>query len=230
MPFCEEKTTRKRIDRTSNTTTTNTYNTNNYTNNNYTNNTNNANQDLLSLSAPTGTRTTAYTNTASTSYRYTNDTNADVNSTDLSLPNQYRGTSSGLKLPKQQKKERIGPQLNGMNFSLDPLIKGETAVPIWHHPFFFDLYADPFKKELIRKDPMTNIPAAIRMKYAYYLMRSALIKIKLEEESNDNVKAVLHHVLKLFSYAIDMTEKFPASAKDASKYVYSICVHVFMCI
>jgi hypothetical protein len=51
-----------------------------------------------------------------------------------------------------------------------------------------------------------------------YIVRSALMKIKFEEETNEGIKAVIHFVLKIFNEGIDMCEKFPQGKKDSTRF------------
>jgi hypothetical protein len=135
-----------------------------------------------------------------------------------SNPDSISTVSSTLKLPKGYKKDKAAPSLDGRSHSLEPMDKNSTSMPIWHHILFLDLFTDPFKRSLVTKDHIIETPVSIRIRYACYVVRSALLKLDLNEETNENVKAVLHHALKVFSEGVDLCEKFPADIKDATRY------------
>lgn len=155
---------------------------------------------------------TSSTSFAATSYASTTGGVTDL--LDMNIP----PPKPGLKLPKGYRKGTGTSKFNGMAFSLDPIAKTDSPCPIWHHTLFIDLFADAFKKKIVTKDPVLSVSVGQRMRFATYVIRSAMMKLDLEHEQSDSIRAVNHHVLKVVSEAIETCDMFPNSAKDSAKY------------
>lgn len=148
---------------------------------------------------------------AATSYA---STSGSTDLLDMNMP----PPKPGLKLPKGYKKGSGGSKFVGAAFSLDPIARTDPPCPIWHHTLFIDLFGDAFKKKIVAKDPVLSVPVGQRMRFANYVIRSAMLKLDLEHEQSDSIRAVNHHVLKVVSEAVETCDMFPNSVKDSAKY------------
>jgi hypothetical protein len=99
--------------------------------------------------------------------------------------------------------------------SIDPKL---SPVPIWHQSFFVDLFLDPFKRNLIDKDPSEDQPALQRMKYAFHVVKIAFDKIGLIDHRNNDIKNVLHKVSKLVIDGLEICCNFPTNTKDPNLF------------
>lgn len=104
-----------------------------------------------------------------------------------------------------------------LDYALETINKDKT-VPIWSQPFFLDLYADEYRKYMDDVQVQSSIPAIHRFRHAFHVVRSALAKVSVEDETLDGMKEILVHVLSIFRDAYILCEHYPVHSNDPVKF------------
>ena len=126
------------------------------------------------------------------------------------------------KLPGRTKPVATLPDLGGKAYAFQPLDKSglEKARPVWHQPFFLDLFAGGYKERLVEKDPQMATPAVKRFQLSFHAVKQVLQRAISDENTTASVEMgeVLQHCLKLFSEACDLSDQIPVHTNDPVRF------------
>jgi hypothetical protein len=107
--------------------------------------------------------------------------------------------------------------MTGESYALDPVEGGEKS-PIWHLPFFLDLFADEYKQNIVGDDNATKTSAIMRLKYALYVVKTALQRVNVMEQIGEGVQDVLMYAIKVVNEGYENTNRVPANNKDPTRF------------
>jgi hypothetical protein len=138
-------------------------------------------------------------------------------SQDASESYQYKSTTPAIRLPRRAVKEKIVAEMTGESYALDPVEGGEKS-PIWHLPFFLDLFADEYKQNIVGDDNATKTSAIMRLKYALYVVKTALQRVNVMEQIGEGVQDVLMYAIKVVNEGYENTNRVPANNKDPTRF------------
>ena len=101
-----------------------------------------------------------------------------------------------------------------LDYALETIDKDKT-MPVWNQPFFWDLYADEYRKTIDNVQTQAAIPALYRYRHAFHVVRSALAKVSIDDETLDGMREILVHVLgKTFQFILMILLSFTPFCRD----------------
>jgi hypothetical protein len=130
---------------------------------------------------------------------------------------QYKSSNPTIRLPRRAVKEKIITEMTGESYALDPM-EGSEKCPIWHLPFFLDLFADEYKSSIVGDDGASKLPAIARLKYALFVVKTALHRVNVMEQVGDGVQEVLMYAIKVINEGYENTNRVPANSKDPTRF------------
>ena len=125
---------------------------------------------------------------------------------------------SNIRLPRRAVKEKVVAEMSGQSFALDSITEGAEKSPIWHLPLFLDLFADEYKSSIIGEDSSAKTSAIGRLKYALYIVKTALHRVNVMDQIGEGVPDVLLYAIKVINEGYETTLKVPAGNKDPTRF------------
>jgi hypothetical protein len=104
-----------------------------------------------------------------------------------------------------------------LDYALETINRDKNE-PVWMQPFYLDFFADEYRKTIDDIKIQSGIPAIERFRHAFHVIRTALAKVPVEDETLDGMKEILVHVLGIFREANIMCDSFPVHSNDPQRF------------
>jgi hypothetical protein len=109
--------------------------------------------------------------------------------------------------------------LNGMRYMME--IKGpeNTLIPVWHHPFFVDLFAEGYKHKIVENDDANrSIPAIKRLGVACDAISQAMRHIPASQQLYQELMDTVSKATYIFKECAEMCDQIPVHCDDPVKF------------